>query len=70
MPKCQKLETKDAKATLVISAFGSKDAKMASYEITEAKVTSEISYDAAFWAKNYHDIIKHPTHLKDKRYMK
>ena len=30
MPKCQKRETKDAKATLVIPAFGSKDAKMAS----------------------------------------
>ena len=31
IPKCKKLDTKDAKATLVIPAFGSKDAKMASY---------------------------------------
>ena len=30
MPRCQKLETKDAKATLVMPAFGSIDAKMAS----------------------------------------
>ena len=29
MPKCEKFEAKDAKATLVIPAFGSKDAKMA-----------------------------------------
>ena len=49
MPKYQKLETKDAKATLVMPAFGSIDAKIATEEITEAKVTSEISYDAAFW---------------------
>ena len=30
MPKCQKIKTKDAKATLVIPAFELKDAKMAS----------------------------------------
>ena len=30
MPICQILETKDAKATLVMPAFGSIDAKMAS----------------------------------------
>ena len=40
IPKYQKLGTKDAKATLVMTAFGWKDAKMASQEITEAKVTS------------------------------
>ena len=56
MPKMR-----DTKATRVMPAFGSEDAKMASQEITEAKVASEISYDAAFWnqrsqndAENYH----------------
>ena len=47
--KCQKCETKDAKATLVMPAFGSEDVKMASQDITEAKETSEISYDTKFW---------------------
>ena len=48
---------------------------MASLDITEAKVTSKISYGAAFWnqgcqndANNYHEIIKHSTHLKEQRY--
>ena len=44
VPKCQKLKIpKDAKETLVMPAFGSKDAKMTSWEITEAKVASVIS---------------------------
>ena len=33
----------------MMPAFGSQDANMASQEITEAKVTSETSYDAVYY---------------------
>ena len=56
--------------SLMMPAFGSEDAKRASQEITKAKVTFEISYDAAFLETMMAKLcqkLPHYTHVRDKR---